>query len=100
MARDGAWVWSEPVRGRFVCETPLEAAVRPGLALCVRCPSCSVVARLDARPWIARGLGGLRLGRLEDKLRCLSCGARQVRFEVWSAADAPMSPRWSASGMG
>lgn len=100
MARDGAWVWSEPVKGRFVCETPLEAAARPGLALCVRCPSCQTVARLDAQAWLKRGLGALRLGRLEDKLRCLACGARQGRFEVWSAQDAPREPRWSSAAMG
>jgi hypothetical protein len=100
MARDGEWVWSEPVRGRFACEVALGAATGPGLALCVRCPECDALAAFDAGAWLARGLGGLRLRRLEPKLRCLACGGRQGRFELWNARALPAGTRrWSAAAL-
>jgi len=54
---------------------------------------CSAVARVDARPWLADGLGALRLPALEGRLRCL-CGARQARLMPAPAGEAggPGSP--------
>lgn len=89
MARDGHDIWGEPVRGRFAAAVALKAAMGPGLTLCVRCPCCHALASFDAEPWLARGLGDLRLGRLQPKLRCISCGGRQGDFELWSARALP-----------
>lgn len=54
--------------------------------------ACRARGVIDARHWLAMGLGSLRLGYFEDRLRCL-CGARRARLSAWpvelTASDVP-----------
>jgi len=98
MPRDGQDIASAPLRGRFAAIVTLATATGGDVILCVRCPCCDVLARFDAEAWLARRLGLLRLGRLQPKLRCLACGARQADFELWNATALPPGlRRWSAA---
>jgi hypothetical protein len=64
-----------------------------GWRLRARCLAggCGATAWLDAGPWIALGLAGTRLERLETRLRC-RCGARQARLDI-RHAEACAEPR-------
>jgi len=54
-----------------------------GLALEARCgePGCGARATIDPASWLAQGLAGAALDRLETRLRC-ACGARRARLEI------------------
>ena len=56
-------------------------------SLWARC-ACGREAVIDAKPWIAQGLGRQTLFELEDRLRCL-CGARRADLEIRGLAEAP-----------
>lgn len=71
----------------------LPAALPAGFRLQARCaaPGCGARAPVDTAPWLAQGLAGTRLERLETRLRCV-CGARRARLEI-VAQDAPRPER-------
>ena len=49
---------------------------------------CGRETPIDPRPWLGQGLRHHATTDLEDRLRCV-CGARRVRLEIRSGADAP-----------
>jgi hypothetical protein len=58
-----------------------------GRRLWARC-RCGREAEVDPAGWLAQGLGGVPLQRLEDRLRCL-CGSRSVALEARGDLPAP-----------
>jgi hypothetical protein len=68
-------------------EARLGWATQARSSLWARC-SCGREAVVDARPWIAQGLGRQILRDLEERLRCV-CGARRARLEIRGLGEAP-----------
>ncbi|MFN3523533.1 MAG: hypothetical protein ACK4YQ_14895 [Phenylobacterium sp.] len=65
----------------------------PGWRLQARCetPGCGAAAEVDLAPWVAQGLAGAPLERLEPRLRC-TCGARRARLEIVDGGEAEARP--------
>lgn len=53
---------------------------------------CGREARIDPKLWIGQGLERQATAHLEARLRCV-CGARRVRLEIRSLAEAPLDAR-------
>ena len=70
------------------------SAASPDRHVRARCANarCGRVAIFDAAAWAA-GAGPLqRLYMLEERMRCIACGGRSARFEIWSGPQPPPGP--------
>ena len=76
-----------PVQTGFTVQTQVPKTLprrfAPGWGLRARCltPDCGADAAIDPAPWIAQGLAGTSLARLESRLRCV-CGERRASLEI------------------
>ena len=50
---------------------------------------CGASAVVDTAPWIAEGLGGQPLHSFQDRMRCIPCGARSAKLEIWYRKARP-----------
>lgn len=66
---------------------PLPASLPQGFMLQARCVAadCGALSPIDPGPWLAQGLAGATLERLETRLRC-TCGARRAALEIVAGA--------------
>jgi hypothetical protein len=71
---------------------PVAAAHKSGMHLRARCanPRCDRIVVFDASWWNAGNCSNERICMLEKRMRCISCGGREARFEVWSGPQPPI----------
>jgi hypothetical protein len=92
---DGSTFISERLYSSVQCRGwPIASAVSEAMHLRVRCanPNCDRQEVFDATEWTNGRGAHERLGMLEARMRCIACGGRSARLEVWSGPQPPVDP--------